>query len=111
MAQLVKNYNFGLPLNTIEELNNIERNLLTDDKYGSSLVSSCMQSRKWNNLLKQNHLASPDPDRIPEIAERIDWRQFLENVHRQLHRAMQLEWNKQQGGAEDEGLCQHNFVR
>lgn len=40
MAQLVKNYNFGLPLNTIEELDNIERNLFTDDKYASSLVNN-----------------------------------------------------------------------
>lgn len=39
MAQLVKNYTFGLPLNTIEELNNIERNLFTDDKYAASLVN------------------------------------------------------------------------
>lgn len=38
MAQLVKNYDFGLPLSKIEELDNIERNILTDDDYASSLV-------------------------------------------------------------------------
>lgn len=39
MAQLVKDYNFGLPMNKIEELDNIERNILTDDQYASSMVN------------------------------------------------------------------------
>lgn len=38
MAHLIKNYNFGLPLNNVEDLDNIERQILTDDKYASSLV-------------------------------------------------------------------------
>lgn len=38
MAQLIKNYNFGFPLNTVEGLDNVEQNLLTDDQYGSNLV-------------------------------------------------------------------------
>lgn len=38
LAQLVENYDFGLPLNTIEELDNIERNLHINDNYASSLV-------------------------------------------------------------------------
>lgn len=38
MAQLVKDYDFGFPLKNIEQLDDIERNILSDDKYGTSLV-------------------------------------------------------------------------
>lgn len=38
MAQLIDNYNFGFPLNTVEDLNNVEQNIVTDDKYVSTLV-------------------------------------------------------------------------
>lgn len=38
MAHLVKDYDFGFPLTNIEQLNNIERNILTDDGYASTLV-------------------------------------------------------------------------
>lgn len=38
MAQLVKDYNFGFPLRSVEQLDDIERNILSDDKYATSLV-------------------------------------------------------------------------
>lgn len=38
MAELVKDYDFGFPLKSVEQLDNIERNILSDDKYASSLV-------------------------------------------------------------------------
>lgn len=41
MAQLVKDYDFGFPLKNVEQLDNIERNILTDDKYATSLVNIC----------------------------------------------------------------------
>lgn len=39
MAQLVKDYNFGFPLKNVQQLDAIEQNILTDDKYASSLVN------------------------------------------------------------------------
>lgn len=38
MAQLIDNYNFGFPLKTVQDLDNVEQNMLTDDKYVSTLV-------------------------------------------------------------------------
>lgn len=38
MAELVKGYNFGFPLQNVQQLDAIEQNILTDDKYASSLV-------------------------------------------------------------------------
>ncbi|XP_031629855.1 longitudinals lacking protein, isoforms H/M/V-like isoform X9 [Contarinia nasturtii] len=38
MAQLVKDYNFGFPLRNVQQLDAIEQNILTDDKYASSLI-------------------------------------------------------------------------
>lgn len=40
MAQLVKDYNFGFPLKNVQQLDAIEQNILTDDKYATSLVRS-----------------------------------------------------------------------
>lgn len=40
MAQLIKDYNFGFPLRNVQQLDDIEQNILTDDKYATSLVSS-----------------------------------------------------------------------
>lgn len=40
MAQLVKDYNFGFPLRNVQQLDAIEQNILTDDKYATSLVRS-----------------------------------------------------------------------
>lgn len=40
MAQLVKDYDFGFPLRNVQQLDAIEQNILTDDKYATSLVSS-----------------------------------------------------------------------
>lgn len=39
MAQLIKDYNFGFPLRNVQQLDDIEQNILTDDKYATSLVS------------------------------------------------------------------------
>lgn len=39
MAHLVKNYDFGFPLRNVLQLDAIEQNILTDDKYATSLVS------------------------------------------------------------------------
>lgn len=87
MAQLIKNYNFGLPLNTPEELDNIERNLFTDDKYASSLVNklNCYESHMKIHLKKNKtnifiiHLH--ELDWISEITEGNDYRQFLQILH------------------------------
>lgn len=46
MALLIKDYDFGLPLKTIEDLDKIETNLLMDDKYTSCLVRSIPQFRQ-----------------------------------------------------------------
>lgn len=40
MAQLIKDYNFGFPLRNVQQLDDIEQNILTDDKYQTSLVSA-----------------------------------------------------------------------
>lgn len=39
MAHLVKDYNFGFPLKNVQQLDAIEQNILTDDKYATSLVN------------------------------------------------------------------------
>lgn len=39
MAQLIKDYNFGFPLQNVQQLDDIEQNILTDDKYATSLVN------------------------------------------------------------------------
>lgn len=38
MAHLIKDYNFGFPLKNIQQLDGIEQNILSDDKYATSLV-------------------------------------------------------------------------
>lgn len=40
MAQLIKDYNFGFPLRNVQQLDDIEQNILTDDKYATSLVNN-----------------------------------------------------------------------
>lgn len=62
MAQLIKNYNFGFPLRTVVDLDNVEQNMLTDDKYGSTLVfkikyskiihGQCLTSKKKSFQIK-----------------------------------------------------------
>lgn len=44
MAQLIKDYNFGFPLQNVQQLDDIEQNILTDDKYATSLVNKINSS-------------------------------------------------------------------
>lgn len=59
MAQLIDNYNFGFPLNTVEDLNNVEQNIVTDDKYVSTLVSVCWPNMVliWMRLINYEHFS------------------------------------------------------
>ncbi|XP_055320665.1 longitudinals lacking protein, isoforms H/M/V-like isoform X9 [Sitodiplosis mosellana] len=52
MAQLVKDYNFGFPLKNVQQLDAIEQNILTDDKYATSLIG--FLKSKQNGTLRQN---------------------------------------------------------
>lgn len=44
MAHLVNNYDFGFPLKNVQQLDAIEQNILSDDKYATSLVKQFMFS-------------------------------------------------------------------
>lgn len=52
MAHLVKDYNFGFPLKNVQQLDAIEQNILTDDKYATSLVNYSLAFRINLNAIR-----------------------------------------------------------